>query len=82
MDDPCASVRGLAIECLSEIEVDRNDSNFSETSCSNLAETVISRLFLYFDDPFVKLRPILLGETIFKLLAQKFPTILIDILII
>lgn len=61
LDDPCSSVRALAIECLSKIDVDHSDSNFSETSYSALAKTVISRLFLYFDDPFIKLRPILLG---------------------
>lgn len=64
LDDPCASVRGLAIECLAQIDVDRNDSNYSETICPDLAESVISRLFLYFDDPFVKLRPILLGNRV------------------
>lgn len=66
LDDPCASVRIVAIECLSRIDVDRNDSNYSEASCSDLAEAVISRLFLYFDDPFIKLRPILLGDYIIQ----------------
>lgn len=71
LDDPCVSVRGLAIECLSQIDANRNDSNFSEASYSNLAETVISRLFLYFDDPFIKLRPILLGEKMHMLFAYR-----------
>lgn len=62
LDDPCANVRILAIECLSKIEVDRSDELFSESSYSNVAEAVINRLFLYFDDPYIKLRPVLLGE--------------------
>lgn len=44
------------------MEVDRSDPIFSETCQSTLAETVFSRLILYFDDPFIKLRPILLGK--------------------
>ena len=62
LDDPCANVRSLAIECLPLLEVDRTDELFSETSHSTLAEAVISRLFLYLDDPFIKIRPILLGN--------------------
>lgn len=63
LDDPCANVRSLAIECLPLLEVNRNDELFSETSHSTLAEAVISRLFLYLDDPYIKIRPILLGKT-------------------
>lgn len=49
------------MECLSKLKVNRNDEHFCQSSESNLVETVISRLFLYLDDPYVKLRPILLS---------------------
>lgn len=62
LDDPCANVRGLALECLSILEVDRSDDAFSEVSDSIIAETVINRLFLYLDDPYIKMRPILIGK--------------------
>lgn len=62
LDDPCINVRILAIECLSQIEADQNDENFNESRDSNLAETVINRLFLYFDDPAIKIRPALLRK--------------------
>lgn len=62
LDDPCANVRGLAMECLPHIEVNYSEPTFSEVNCSVLAETVISRLILYFDDPFIKLRPVLIGK--------------------
>lgn len=55
-------MRILAIECLSKIEVDRSDKLFSESSYSNVAEIVINRLFLYFDDPYIKMRSVLLGK--------------------
>lgn len=55
-------MRILAIECLSQIEADQNDENFTESSDSNLAEIVINRLFLYFDDPAIKIRPALLRK--------------------
>lgn len=57
----------LAVECLSQIEVDRTDANFTESSYSNVAESIINRLFLYFDDPYIKLRPILLGNNGFQI---------------
>lgn len=62
LDDPCANVRCLAIECLPSLEIDRADELFSESSLSTLAEAVISRLLLYLDDPYIKIRPMLLGK--------------------
>ncbi|XP_055298477.1 dynein axonemal assembly factor 5 [Sitodiplosis mosellana] len=73
LDDPCANVRSLAIECLPLLEVDRTDDLFSETSYSTLAEAVISRLFLYLDDPFIKIRPILLDSL--SMMAKKHPVV-------
>lgn len=48
------------METLSKIEGEC--SSTGDTDRSGLAETVIARLILYFDDPYIKLRPILLGE--------------------
>lgn len=62
LDDPCANVRELAVECLPKIGVDPSDDTFNESSDSHLAETIILRLVLYLDDPYIKIRPILLGK--------------------
>lgn len=62
LDDPSANVRSLAIECLAELKVDHGDPMFSETSLFNVIESVLSKLILYLDDPYVKIRPILLGK--------------------
>lgn len=42
--------------------MNRNDDAFSDASDANLAEMVINRLLLYLDDPYIKMRPILLGK--------------------
>lgn len=62
MDDPCANVRKFAIECVAELKVDKSDPMFDETNYAMLAEMIISRLILYLDDPYIKIRPILIGR--------------------
>lgn len=71
LDDPCANVRELAVECLPKIEADRSDETFSESNDSHLAETIILRLALYLDDPYIKIRPILLGSHSFYSIHLK-----------
>ncbi|XP_031627918.1 dynein assembly factor 5, axonemal [Contarinia nasturtii] len=73
LDDPCANVRCLAIECLPQLEVNPSDDMFSETGYSSLVEYIISRLFLYLDDPYIKIRPILL-DSLAKL-QKKHPVV-------
>lgn len=62
LDDPCSSVRCTAVECVAVLKIDTSDSMFDEEGQSHLAQSIISRLILYLDDPFVKMRPILLGK--------------------
>lgn len=62
LDDPCSSVRCAAVECVAVFKIDTSDPMYDEEGQSYLAETIISRLILYLDDPFVKMRPILLGK--------------------
>lgn len=61
-DDPCSSVRCAAVECVAVLKIDASDPMFDEEGQSYLTKTIVSRLILYLDDPFVKMRPILLGK--------------------
>lgn len=60
-DDPSNDVRRLAIECVAKIGIDQTDTNDGTTN-SLLIETIISRLILYLEDPFMDLQPILIGK--------------------
>lgn len=65
LDDPCSSVRCAAVECVAVFKIDTSDPMFNEEGHSYLAtnyKTIISHLILYLDDPFVKMRPILVGK--------------------
>lgn len=61
LDDPCKSVRIHAVKCVAELQTDKSDEMFNESSYASIAEMAISRLILYLDDPYVPIRPILLG---------------------
>lgn len=62
LDDPCSSVRCTAVECVAVLKIDTSDPMFYEEGQSYLAQTIISRFILYLDDPFAKMRSILLGK--------------------
>lgn len=62
LDDPCSSVRCVAVECVAVLKIDTSDPMFDDEGLSYLAKTIISRLILYLDDPLVKMRPILFGK--------------------
>lgn len=71
MDDPCVDVRALAIECISHLQADKNSINYNENCHASIVEFTLSRLFLHLDDPYLKLRPILLGKIAYKNLNKK-----------
>lgn len=61
-DDGSNDVRRLAIECVATIEIDPNDERSVETTNSSLMATILSRLILYLEDPYLPLQPILIGK--------------------
>lgn len=63
MDDPCADIRALAIQCIGIVQLNRECEEYGSESHQGHIEYIISRLILHLDDPYVKQRPLLLGES-------------------
>lgn len=62
MDDPCADIRALAIQSIGIVELIQECEEYDSESHHGRIEYIISRLILHLDDPYVKQRPLLLGE--------------------
>lgn len=65
-------MRRLAIECISRIEINQSDLSSDECDNSTLIESIMSRLILYLDDPYIELRPILIGKYVVSISICKF----------
>lgn len=63
LDDPCADIRALAIQCIANVELNRECEEYDSENHHATIKFTLSRLLLHLDDPYVTQRPLLLGES-------------------
>lgn len=69
LEDPCADIRALAIQCTGHLQLDRKSEDYDSQGHHGILDLTFSRLLLHLEDPFMKQRPIILGKSTISILS-------------